>query len=93
MGINSTFAPANSKRTRSLGVVLAVISILVFFILLFQQSKITGYAMLSYPLVLGLGLLFGGIGVTGKFGTAIKYLGFIFAVALVVLLLSLLFKR
>lgn len=72
------------KKNKRIGLVGAVSCIIIFFILLINRDLIHGLMLISYPILLGLSIFFGKIGLTGKIKDGLKYLCFILTLVLII---------
>lgn len=79
------------KRNKQIGLVGGVVCIIIFFMLI-KSTEIQGLMLISYPILLGLGIFFGTIGSTGKVKDGIKYLSFILALVLLIVVIGLLLR-
>jgi hypothetical protein len=80
------------KKVRMIGIIGTICFIIIFFLLLINNKQINGYLILSYPIVLGLGLFFSGLSLSGKIKVGLKYLSFILAIALLVIVIAFLLR-
>ena len=81
------------NKIRAFGLAASALCTIAFFSLLAESHHIVGYALASYPVVLGLGLFFGAMALSGSTRNAINCLLPILILGFGVVIIGLLLGR